>query len=197
MQKDKYLLLIRNKTLLLLILSFCSTTSNSQEKDSIIIWNKNYKLSWNDFSGKNYINKYNSSAISSLKLYYIQSYYKNKIHSYNVITLFYRYKSFSSSNSLNLLKHEQIHFDIHEIFARKIRKHFQLLKNQNSSEYTYNRIFTKYIDSLAIYQEKYDLDTDYSIIEKRQNFWNKIVAKKLQELDDYSIENLYKIKESN
>lgn len=64
MIKDLNLLLLKNKKLLLLIFILYSTVSISQEKDSLIIWNKNNKLSWSDFLGKNYIYKDNIGANS-------------------------------------------------------------------------------------------------------------------------------------
>ena len=69
MQKDKAFLILRNK-ILLLVLSFCSITSTSQVKDSLIIWNKNYKLSWDDFLGDNLKiqNSEDIAAISSLEI---------------------------------------------------------------------------------------------------------------------------------
>lgn len=41
----------------------------------------------------------------------------------------------------------------------------------------------------------YDFSTDYSLLSKKQEFWETIVAKKLEELNAYSMKNLYGIKE--
>jgi len=198
MQKDKGFLILRNK-ILLLVLSFCSITSTSQVKDSLIIWNKNYKLSWGDFLGDNLKiqNSEDIVAISSLEIINVISYRNNKIYSYTVIPVFNRFNSSSINNSLKLLEHEQIHFDIQEIFARKIRKKFEKLKVSKANYQSHYNIFNSYIDSLDIYQERYDLATDYSLLQNKQEYWGKIVAKKLRELDDYSVENFYKIKEQH
>lgn len=195
MIKDLNLLLLKNKKLLLLIFILYSTVSISQEKDSLIIWNKNNKLSWSDFLGKNYIYKDNIGANSSLELYNIQSFYNNKTHSYTIVPVFNRYHSFSLSKNEKLLKHEQVHFDILEIFARKIRQEFEELKKNNASHYLYSQVFNNYIDSLDVYQKMYDFSTDYSLLSKKQEFWETIVAKKLEELNAYSMKNLYGIKE--
>ncbi len=196
MQKGKYTLLVRKEILFLLILLFCSSKSNSQEKDSLIIWNKDYKLSWNDFLGKTLKSKSsnNVAAISSLGIINVISYRANQIYSYTIIPVFYRFNSSTINYSSKLLEHEQIHFDIQEIFARKIRGKFEELKMNKANYQTHYYIFNSYLDSLNIYQEQYDLDTEFSLIQKKQDFWKKIVAKKLNELDAYSAEKLYRIK---
>ena len=169
----------------------------SQNLDSIIIWDKNYKISWDDFSGKKFISKDDVAAKSFSVLHYIPGYHKNSSYSYTIIPVFYKYKSSVTDRNSKLLEHEQIHFDIQEIFARKIRKQFEILKNCKKSEYTHRKIFNNYLDSLRNYQEKYDLDTDYSLVKKKQEFWKAIVAKKLKQLDSYSMGNLYHIKKEN
>lgn len=96
----------------------------SQDLDAVIIWTKNYKLSWNDFLGKNFRFKDNTAANSSLKLHFIPSYNNKGVYSYTIIPVFNRLTSWTISRSPELLNHEQTHFDILEIFARKIRKRF-------------------------------------------------------------------------
>lgn len=169
----------------------------SQDLDAVIIWTKNYKLSWNDFLGKNFRFKDNTAANSSLKLHFIPSYNNKGVYSYTIIPVFNRLTSWTISRSPELLNHEQTHFDILEIFARKIRKRFKEAKKNNACDYSYGIIFNSYKDSLDRYQERYDLATDYSLLHREQNFWNIIVAKELKKLDAFSIENLYGIKELN
>lgn len=169
----------------------------SQNLDSIIIWNENYKISWDDFLGEKFISKGGVAANSFFVLYYIPGYHKNSYYSYTIIPVFYKYKSSVTDRNSKLLEHEQIHFDVQEIFSRKIRKQFEILKNCKESEYTHRKIFNNYLDSLKNYQKKYDLDTDYSLDKKKQEFWKAIVAKKLKQLDSYSIGNLYHIKKEN
>ena len=196
MNKNYYLLTFRKKMLLLLILSIYSTLSNSQEKDDLIIWSTKHKLSWNDFTGEpNY--KRRASAISFLEINNIIAYSNSEIYSYTIIPVFVKSKSSVKNKNQNLLEHEQIHFDIQEIFARKIRKHFQLLKKINACDYTYSDIYLKYGDSLFVYQNKYDLSTNYSSAQKNQEHWKEIAAKKLKKLDAFSVENLYGINEED
>jgi len=185
------------KIIIIIFILFYNNGVLSQNLDSIIIWTKNYKISWNDFLGKRLISKDNVAAKSFLELYYIPGYHKNGYYSYTIIPVFNKYKSSVLDRNIKLLEHEQIHFDILEIFSRKIRKQFEILKNFNESEYTHYKIFNNYLDSLKNYQERYDLDTDHSLVEKKQEFWKKIVAIKLKELDSYSVENFYYAKKEN
>jgi len=183
----------RNKVVIILFILF-NHNSISQEKDTLIIWSENYKLSWKDFLGNNLDSKEDFAALSSLELRSCPSYYNSKIYNYVIISTFNRYNSISTCNNSHLLKHEQIHFDIQEIFARKIRKRFLDLKNNKSNDYLYFINFKNYKDSLDIYQEKYDKATNYSLNSIEQKYWENIVKLKLKELESYSLENLYNIK---
>ncbi len=185
------------KIVIIIFILFYNNGVLSQNLDSIIIWNKNYKLTWDDFLGEKFLSNEDIAAKSFLELNYIPGYHKNSYYTYTIIPVFYKYKSSVLGRNSKLLEHEQIHFDIQEIFSRKIRKRFEILKNCNESEYTHYKIFNNYSDSLKNYQERYDLDTDHSLVKKKQEFWKAIVAIKLKELDSFSVENLYYVKKVN
>ena len=86
-----------------------------------------------------------------------------------------------------LLKHEQVHFDIAEVNARKLRMEFQNKKiTQANAQTVLNNLVEKYNEVNARTQEKYDAETRHSLNTKNQEEWNGQIEKNLKELADYS-----------
>lgn len=91
-----------------------------------------------------------------------------------------------------LLRHEQLHFDITEIFARKMRKEMAAYEmsvsdfmRQNLSrelESVYDRLY----EEMVKMQKQYDAETDHSLKREEQKRWEEKVAALLSELDDYA-----------
>lgn len=84
-----------------------------------------------------------------------------------------------------------------ELFARKIRKEFQLLDLNNACDISYNEIFNIYNNRFWLFQKNYDLDTNYSLKPKIQQIWKDKISRELQNLETFSIENLYGVKVEN
>lgn len=91
------------------------------------------------------------------------------------------------TNSKVALEHEKRHFDICEIYARKLR---QLVSEADFSRPTFNdelnRLFKKVTAEQRDIQALYDQETDHSIDEERQVVWNRKIDAQLNALDDYS-----------
>lgn len=87
----------------------------------------------------------------------------------------------------SLLHHERLHFDIAELYARKLRRYLS----------TYNGPYTKqgadaikvtigqFRDSLDREGERYDLETRHNGIAAEQLRWRKEVADRLRELEGF------------
>jgi hypothetical protein len=91
-----------------------------------------------------------------------------------------------------LLNHEQKHFDLQEVFARKIRKRY-LEKTDyifDNLQKDLNDIFNDEISKSHELQALYDAETDHSINVEKQNEWNAKISNWLKELDDYKEVNL-------
>jgi len=87
-----------------------------------------------------------------------------------------------------VLAHEQNHFDIVELFARRLRKQvgamvFLNLKDAQKKVETMYSIASKEMD---LYQDKYDTETDGSMNGDGQRKWNKKIADELSELEDHA-----------
>lgn len=86
----------------------------------------------------------------------------------------------------DLLGHEQGHFDISELFARKLR---QRLKQAGLRSFNLNpeggRLFREINRELFRFQQKYDTETRHGLKQEKQVEWQAQIEKALQELSIY------------
>lgn len=107
---------------------------------------------------------------------------------FSVQAVFQKSKSNIIQNSDYVLKHEQLHFDICELYARKLRKmmldkDFTKVKNiQNEIQNMYNKVNNEFVR----YEEKYDNDTNHGENPAKQKVWEDDVAGQMKDLDQYS-----------
>lgn len=87
------------------------------------------------------------------------------------------------------MNHEQLHFDIAELYARKMRKEIQKLKliKGTIAQFDYRRIHKKIFKEYLEYQKKYDTETDFSRTLSKQKNWEISVAKQLQGLEKFAL----------
>ena len=149
----------------------------AQERSNVdkILWEQNQKLEWIDFSGMppNPIPNL-AEAVTSVHIELKGEVYEDEIPDLLVQTYFLKNSSWTITDSKETLSHEQLHFDIAELTARKIRKRIEELKESkesNSEVYfqEYERIQTEGNDL----QKKYDSES-YFNNEKQEEWINKI-----------------------
>lgn len=161
-------------TIIVIILFICKSQLFSQSNK--ICWNENRKLTWDDFTVKNGDSSQNFSAATSYGMIF-----KFKLNS--VIPYFRKDKSWvllSEKSSLDLLGHEQLHFDIVELFARKMRRELEI-----SDENDLEKIYHCNILISDEFQDRYDSETNHGITDSEQNCWIKYVKDELKKLDTY------------
>lgn len=164
-----------------------------ESNDSIIIWNKNRALKWNDFKvakKDSLLHRQGSYyAITATELFVVSKKKKRK-KEFFVYSIFWKYDSHVIMKTEELLRHEQIHFDIVELFARKLRKEYK--NNEESLVEKYELIYTYITEELDNYQSLYDFETNHSKNIVKQKEWEEKIKKELIEYEDYSVDNLYR-----
>jgi hypothetical protein len=106
-----------------IIIIILTLSSFNEIKDDKILWNKDKPLTWNDFQG---IPKKSSqrSAMTNSGIE-LKTSFENNTLTITVGAYFIKNKSWVKKEALGdslLLEHEQVHFDITELFARKFRQ---------------------------------------------------------------------------
>jgi len=169
-----------------------SNNSIINSPDSIIDWDINKRLNWSDFKGipdtAFDIFGFSTRAVSKPHID-VQLSSKNHERVYfNVVNYFQTYKSWTIDTTESILAHEQLHFDISELYARKIRKELEDLRNKG---FTNLILYKKNIDDLMQQLENeqalYDSETLTGILVENQNSWNKIVLIELEKYRDYQV----------
>jgi hypothetical protein len=174
------------KTAIILILSTASIVGQKlpeKENDTIIVWSKDRKLNWNDFQRS--VHKETKGAQSDIGIDILSIPTKNNKYDYVVIPYFYKLRSSVASRNPDILKHEQLHFDIAELFARKMRIKISQLNKDTFDLDNYNNSIEDIYQNYFLYQEKFDKETGHSILIENQHIWEKEIANELEKTEFY------------
>lgn len=172
-----------NRTIIILIL-FCISCTPLIAQDTIN-WKKNIKLKCEDFASTPDSNS-SFSAISDITIEYTIRKLSNKSNDYDfqVYCYFTRSKSWIKNCDSVLLSHEQTHFDIVEIFAKKFKNKVNLIiKSKDFDIKEARRIYDKIFDELNQFTLEYDKETNHSKNKKAQTIWNNKVLKSLRSVN--------------
>lgn len=171
------------KHILFLILFLTIVIVKAQDYETIL-WEENKKLSWEDFRGIPPKSSVAAAITGSGITYKFSSYYKNGKQrvKFTVSTFFYPNSSWYRPHLCNdlILGHEQLHFDITEIYARKMRKQLDRTSFSKNIKAEVRAIYKKINKELNDFQNLYDTSTNYSRNEEQQIIWNKKIANELK-----------------
>ena len=176
-----------------ILIAFLLFTSHLYSQEDIIIWNVSYELSWGDFQGKTEPNNYGKAKTSySIQIIpeEVQVDHQERIIGYEKMTvraIFQKKLSWSMAKfDTIVLNHEQVHFDIAELYARKIRKQF--LKNITDKKSKYNKYWSDYKqfwNECITFQQKFDSETNHGRNFEQNKIWRELVTNKLKEYNEY------------
>lgn len=150
-----------------------------------IEWSPELELSWDDYvyrdwSGRNYRG---SMAITAVKIS-ARGYLRRGVPEFQVKAIFIRQDSWTSdSTDLSLLHHEQLHFDICEMYAAKIRRKINdLHKDGEKRPQTYRWHIQNLIARFNEYSQEYDKATKFGTDVAEQEKWRMKVQGELKRL---------------
>jgi hypothetical protein len=144
------------------------------DKRDTLVWNEDRLLEWDDFRGKP------AKRFSAASTHY--DIFKNMEENGNAAKLsveavFFCNRSWKKMSWVNdeVLAHEQKHFDIVELFARKLRKAIQSRKysSYENLKAVSDSLYDVNDKEMDIFQDKYDDETDASMNGDKQREWNK------------------------
>lgn len=168
------------------LLLFLVTTASFTFEEEKLAWNEDIRLTWKDFKGvPNPGNGFVASTNSGVSFSFSYS-ERNGVGTvdYTVVANFYPQLSWYLSEKVDdyILLHEQTHFDITELHARKLREALAKLPQNRAfkeeAEVAYNAMEAARREM----QEAYDLQTDHSNIKEAEYRWRSFVK---EQLDSY------------
>jgi hypothetical protein len=186
-------MLVKNSILtLLIIISVQFSWAQKLNDDTVIvnenniIWHITRKLAWKDFKGNPpSVSETNASASTNCGFdVSAQSDSNMNLIAVSIRNIFYGNKSwvrFDKRDMTKLLEHEQAHFDLCEVYARRLRKRVVDSNYQLNIDKAISEVF----DAFKQRQKLYDKETNHSRNKEKQKEWLKIIADELQELNGY------------
>lgn len=167
---------------ILLLLLIGARTASAQE----LPWVKGKPLTWKDFAGEPDSNSTYAAVTSCRTKYSYHWEVKDTVYNitFKLENVFYTQLSWSKSGkrSKDLLHHEQLHFDINELFTRRLYVAFTTAKYTANFRAEIQAIFDKFSAEERDFQVKYDTQTIHSRDWGSQVVWEQFIHKELDAL---------------
>lgn len=155
--------------------------------EELIPWQDGRKLNWNDYYGKP--DPRSDAAASTSTNLGVQFSFNNNTFQYKINCSFSKNKSWVLVKNDFILSHEQGHFDITKIFARKLNKSLSEYQfNRDSYRKDLDKIYQDITEEKGKMQDQYDQETDFSRNKEKQIEWlkkNEGMLKELQRFASY------------
>lgn len=148
-------------------------------------WAADRKLAWDDFRGTAPLSG-QEGALTAYSLFYgIRC--SGQHFQFRVVAAFLPHDSWvkpvvlsDAQRRVNTLQHEQTHFDIAEVYARRMRQRFAEVYNPcGTSREALDTIANRYITDEAGAQARYDDETRHGLTAARQRQWDADVKRML------------------
>jgi len=175
-------------------LHYDKSFSNYENGDTIR-WTNNYRLKWSDFQGKPSSSSPFSAQSQCIFTYSATFDYRN-LDAYLLVNM---YPTFARKYSWvrpdlktpELLGHEQLHFDICELFIRQMRKkiltmHLSLVDPETEIRPVFDQAWIDYQKT----QNAYDEETNHGTIDKEQQRWKEKISNELDEYVEFRTKNI-------
>lgn len=156
-----------------------------------ISWKEDAKLSWENF--QSLVNrKTNPDVVAYTNCGWeytvIKSSNPKAAVEFTIETIFNEDKSWKDVKRINdyYLLHEQKHFDIAEIFARKLRKEVkERIKTTSDFDKYFKGIYNTVSTNYKNFQITYDKVTEHGINKEKQAEYNELISSELENLKNF------------
>ena len=147
-----------------------------------VIWDAENELTWEQFKGFTRPFTRFDAGINSYFTYDVKSLGFDSIE---VKSVMFPGVSWVKTQDDYLLRHEQYHFNLTEAIARKFRKDImERICDSINDEYL-SSSHRSFLQELYSYQDKYDFETNHSIIIEKQKDWEYIIDSMLNAYSYY------------
>ena len=154
-----------------------------------IKWTKSNPLTWENFSGEiDTSSQFEAWTWSGFR--YTYSWKRMDVTIFVDCTAYAFFDPAQSwikklKKSDELLKHEQVHFDISELFSRYFEERIAMHDFSNQVEHEIDSIYNVTFQELLDAQVKYDTDTEHYRNKEEQKRWEEFVHSELVRLKEF------------
>lgn len=166
----------------LVFLSVSATDSN------LILWRADHRLGWEDFQGPVDLQRKSGVQAATQVMIELNTQQNGNLAHFTVACYFERDRSWTANRQNEyLLSHEQLHFDIAELFAREMRKRLRELSevSHRNLESRVQQIYRQVNREHNAFQDRYDRETEHSKNREKQAQWEAKIKRMLEETAAY------------
>lgn len=163
-----------------------------KENPDHLAWSPETKLAWDDFQGIPDSVSATAKAFTQTDMHYDYKLQKDAIQ-VEAVCYFDRKSSWVSAKktaqTAQQLKHEQLHFDMAELMARKIRKEIAAYTSKDipGTQAYIDKMHEQYFRTeLKTMTTAYDTETNHGSTDSKQKKWESKIAAELKKLDAFA-----------
>lgn len=156
-----------------------------------INWSSDYRLQWSDFQAQpTYKTTTVAVTASGITFGYSTKTSNGEVidYDYTVEAQFYPKSSWyiKARADKNTLQHERLHFDITELYARKLRQRIANTKFTQNFNNEIEALYNEAKKELRELQKLYDAETHHSQDLEKQRYWELKIKQELHKFAAYS-----------
>jgi hypothetical protein len=171
--------------------SLPQTLRNQLAAHDGLAWSATRRLTWNDFQGIA-PTRGEESALTSYSLFHGAT-CTGKTFEFRVVAAFLPRQSWvrpavlaSPVENSRTLRHEQTHFDLSEVHARRMRRYFsELFEPCMKTAEELDALAQRFVREESAAQRRYDEETNHGRVTKKQSEWDTEVGRLLASLGKY------------
>lgn len=173
-----------------LVFNFNLLFSQNNNADSLC-WDEQLRLEWSDFKGKpdTTVITYLGVKATAQTFAYVtaKGYWRDGLPDFRVFNRFIRSLSWTIDTTKgHEIIHEQLHFDIAELYARKMRSGISEFRKKKISEINvYTEFINKTLVDLHERNIQYDIQTGHGVVPLRQKEWEMKIKDELSKLREF------------
>ncbi len=170
-----------------LTLLFCclmAIPSMGQKKSSLLHWKHDKALKWADFKGRPDATDVVHAAVTyaGIDVSVENVELLTGITTFNARAVFDQYQSWvhPSRKDQRILAHEQLHFDITEVYARKLQKKLNSSKIRKHDKQRIKELKQIYTQAQLATQSRFDEETLHGLNSEREEEWRIKIHQELK-----------------
>lgn len=157
------------------------------QEEPKIVWKENHHLKWDDFKAKP---QNRGSAVattaSGITFGFSIKERNGQVEDFTTQVQAHFYPDHSwykiEQATPHILGHEQLHFDITELYARKFKQRIKELKPSRNIKRQLEQLHSAIQKELAMMQDQYDAETNFSRHKEAQHKWQFFINSELEKL---------------
>ena len=158
----------------------------AQDKgEELLDWSDKKKLTWHDYKAQP--DPESDAAASTTTYLSIEYNLSSTNFGYTIQSRFSKTRSWGLHKTPYILSHEQGHFDIAEIFARKLNMKMSAYRfDKRTYQKELSRIYNDILEEKEEMQNAYDKETRHSINKEKQAEWLDKINKMMEAYKDFA-----------